>query len=181
MKFALVVMGRQTYFPEDQEFIVNLDDFLPHTASGTCYARTIIHCTLYIVYLEQFQGFTYMCLWWSVKNKWLKHINLYSSTKFMNFLETFTEVRRVLFRKFVSCLSAWFGKSTNKNHVTGRVCMEAITEANWIYTNKIEIQFTIYISGGAVQPRPWLGIDHVNKAAKRSRYNYLEKAIKIHN
>ncbi|XP_044758285.1 ubiquitin carboxyl-terminal hydrolase 7 isoform X2 [Coccinella septempunctata] len=29
--------------------------------------------------------------------------------------------------------------------------------------------------------RPWLGLDHVNKAPKRSRYNYLEKAIKIYN
>ncbi|KAH7944113.1 hypothetical protein HPB52_015798 [Rhipicephalus sanguineus] len=33
----------------------------------------------------------------------------------------------------------------------------------------------------AMHPRPWLGIEHVNKAPKRSRYNYLEKAIKIHN
>uniref|UniRef100_A0A4W3HZV3 ubiquitinyl hydrolase 1 n=1 Tax=Callorhinchus milii TaxID=7868 RepID=A0A4W3HZV3_CALMI len=31
------------------------------------------------------------------------------------------------------------------------------------------------------QPRPWLGLDHFNKAPKRSRYAYLEKAIKIHN
>ncbi|XP_074593603.1 ubiquitin-specific protease 7 isoform X2 [Brevipalpus obovatus] len=30
-------------------------------------------------------------------------------------------------------------------------------------------------------PKPWLGLEHVNKAPKRSRYNYLEKAIKIHN
>ncbi|CAG0888119.1 unnamed protein product [Darwinula stevensoni] len=29
--------------------------------------------------------------------------------------------------------------------------------------------------------RPWLGLEHVNKAPKRTRYNYLEKAIKIHN
>lgn len=35
--------------------------------------------------------------------------------------------------------------------------------------------------GAAMHPRPWLGIEHVNKAPKRSRYNYLEKAIKIHN
>lgn len=34
---------------------------------------------------------------------------------------------------------------------------------------------------GTVQPRPWLGLEHINKAPKRSRYNYLEKAIKIHN
>ncbi|XP_066139547.1 ubiquitin carboxyl-terminal hydrolase 7 isoform X1 [Euwallacea fornicatus] len=30
-------------------------------------------------------------------------------------------------------------------------------------------------------PRPWLGLDHVNKAPKRTRFNYLEKAIKIYN
>lgn len=30
-------------------------------------------------------------------------------------------------------------------------------------------------------PRPWLGLEHVNKAPKRSRLNYLEKAIKIYN
>lgn len=30
-------------------------------------------------------------------------------------------------------------------------------------------------------PRPWLGLDHVNKTPKRSRFNYLEKAIKIYN
>ncbi|EEC01240.1 ubiquitin carboxyl-terminal hydrolase, putative [Ixodes scapularis] len=35
--------------------------------------------------------------------------------------------------------------------------------------------------GAAMHPRPWLGIEHINKAPKRSRYNYLEKAIKIHN
>ncbi|KAK7111658.1 ubiquitin carboxyl-terminal hydrolase 7-like isoform X1 [Littorina saxatilis] len=32
-----------------------------------------------------------------------------------------------------------------------------------------------------MQARPWLGIDHVNKTAKRTRYSYQEKAIKIHN
>ncbi|XP_046460027.1 ubiquitin carboxyl-terminal hydrolase 7-like isoform X1 [Daphnia pulex] len=32
-----------------------------------------------------------------------------------------------------------------------------------------------------VQMRPWLGIDHVNKAPKRTRYSYYEKAIKIYN
>ena len=30
------------------------------------------------------------------------------------------------------------------------------------------------------QPRPWLGLDHVNKN-KRPRYNYVEKPIKILN
>ncbi|XP_064603934.1 ubiquitin carboxyl-terminal hydrolase 7-like isoform X2 [Liolophura sinensis] len=36
------------------------------------------------------------------------------------------------------------------------------------------------VSGGSMQARPWLGLDHVNKTPKRSRYIY-EKAIKIHN
>ncbi|KAK3717321.1 hypothetical protein QZH41_011551 [Actinostola sp. cb2023] len=30
-------------------------------------------------------------------------------------------------------------------------------------------------------PKPWLGLDHTNKAPKRSRYSYLERPIKIHN
>lgn len=37
------------------------------------------------------------------------------------------------------------------------------------------------VSQTNMQPKPWLGLDHPNKAPKRSRYNYLEKAIKIHN
>ncbi|XP_054712852.1 ubiquitin carboxyl-terminal hydrolase 7-like isoform X1 [Uloborus diversus] len=41
--------------------------------------------------------------------------------------------------------------------------------------------FLPHSQSGAVQPRPWLGLEHINKAPKRSRYNYLEKAIKIHN
>lgn len=35
--------------------------------------------------------------------------------------------------------------------------------------------------GHGMQTRPWLGLDHVNRAPKTPRYNYLEKAIKIHN
>jgi len=34
---------------------------------------------------------------------------------------------------------------------------------------------------GGFQGRPWIGIEHVNKAPKRSRYSTLEKAIKIYN
>lgn len=33
----------------------------------------------------------------------------------------------------------------------------------------------------AGSPKPWLGLDHVNKAPKRNRFNCLEKAIKIYN
>ena len=35
--------------------------------------------------------------------------------------------------------------------------------------------------GNMSHRRPWLGLDHFNKAPKRSRYTYPEKAIKIHN
>ncbi|XP_013784489.1 ubiquitin carboxyl-terminal hydrolase 7-like [Limulus polyphemus] len=35
--------------------------------------------------------------------------------------------------------------------------------------------------GSSLPPKPWLGLEHINKAPKRSRCNYLEKAIKIHN
>ena len=38
-----------------------------------------------------------------------------------------------------------------------------------------------FAAGGQMQARPWLGIDHVNKAPKRRGYMYTEKAIKIHN
>ncbi|XP_015588700.1 ubiquitin carboxyl-terminal hydrolase 7 isoform X2 [Cephus cinctus] len=34
---------------------------------------------------------------------------------------------------------------------------------------------------GSAPNKPWLGLEHVNKAPKRSRINYLEKAIKIYN
>ncbi|XP_032457106.1 ubiquitin carboxyl-terminal hydrolase 7 isoform X1 [Nasonia vitripennis] len=36
-------------------------------------------------------------------------------------------------------------------------------------------------NSGANQQKPWLGLDHINKAPKRNRINYLEKAIKIYN
>lgn len=36
-------------------------------------------------------------------------------------------------------------------------------------------------NAGAAPQKPWLGLEHVNKAPKRSRINYLEKAIKIYN
>lgn len=40
---------------------------------------------------------------------------------------------------------------------------------------------TLLDEGTGVPPTPWLGLEHINKAPKRSRYNYLEKPIKIHN
>jgi len=33
----------------------------------------------------------------------------------------------------------------------------------------------------ATTNRPWLGLDHINKSSKRTRYAYAEKPIKIHN
>jgi len=36
-------------------------------------------------------------------------------------------------------------------------------------------------SAAGTAHKPWLGIEHINKAPKRSRYNYMEKAIKIYN
>lgn len=36
-----------------------------------------------------------------------------------------------------------------------------------------------FVAAGS--PKPWIGLEHVNKAPKRSRFNYLEKAIKIYN
>jgi ubiquitin carboxyl-terminal hydrolase 7 len=34
---------------------------------------------------------------------------------------------------------------------------------------------------GSFNSKPWIGVEHVNKAPKRSRYSTLEKAIKIYN
>uniref|UniRef100_A0A2P2I3R0 Ubiquitin carboxyl-terminal hydrolase 7 n=1 Tax=Hirondellea gigas TaxID=1518452 RepID=A0A2P2I3R0_9CRUS len=41
--------------------------------------------------------------------------------------------------------------------------------------------FRCHSNQATLPTKPWLGIEHVNKAPKRSRYNYLEKAIKIYN
>ncbi|XP_071652128.1 ubiquitin carboxyl-terminal hydrolase 7-like isoform X1 [Temnothorax longispinosus] len=46
---------------------------------------------------------------------------------------------------------------------------------------KIEDFLPRYTSQSTSPHRPWLGLEHVNKAPKRSRINYLEKAIKIYN
>jgi len=42
-------------------------------------------------------------------------------------------------------------------------------------------EFRNHQNQGSTTPRPWLGLEHINKAPKRSRFNYLEKAIKIYN
>ena len=45
----------------------------------------------------------------------------------------------------------------------------------------VHVTLTCFAANHTMQSRPWLGIDHMNKTAKRTRYNYQEKAIKIHN
>lgn len=63
--------------------------------------------------------------------------------------------------------------------------LNVLNEDNEYIVNKDDFhsnnQITNLVSSAQMQPKPWLGLEHVNKAPKRSRYNYLEKAIKIHN
>ncbi|XP_054155064.1 ubiquitin carboxyl-terminal hydrolase 7-like [Oppia nitens] len=63
----------------------------------------------------------------------------------------------------------------------GRI--QYINEDNEYVINKED--FHVHTINSPIQtsspPKPWLGLEHINKAPKRSRYNYLEKAIKIHN
>lgn len=47
-----------------------------------------------------------------------------------------------------------------------------------ITDDSTKINLAAFNTGGA---RPYLGLEHVNKSQKRSRFNYLEKAIKIYN
>ncbi|RWS24472.1 ubiquitin carboxyl-terminal hydrolase 7-like protein, partial [Leptotrombidium deliense] len=59
-----------------------------------------------------------------------------------------------------------------------------ISDENDYIISKDDFQMhsvTNTLQTGGMPPKPWLGLEHVNKAPKRSRYNYLEKAIKIHN
>lgn len=62
--------------------------------------------------------------------------------------------------------------------------LNVLNEDNEYIVNKDDFHSSSQISNlcsAQMQPKPWLGLEHVNKAPKRSRYNYLEKAIKIHN
>lgn len=62
--------------------------------------------------------------------------------------------------------------------------LNILNEDNEYIVNKEDFHSSSQISNlssAQIQPKPWLGLEHVNKAPKRSRYNYLEKAIKIHN
>ncbi|XP_075231893.1 ubiquitin-specific protease 7 isoform X4 [Lycorma delicatula] len=56
--------------------------------------------------------------------------------------------------------------------------------AQFINENEYQISlqdFKIQPTHGTSANKPWLGLEHINKAPKRSRFNYLEKAIKIYN
>lgn len=54
-----------------------------------------------------------------------------------------------------------------------------VNSMTWRFMKSVNDWFCF--SEPIVQMRPWLGIDHVNKAPKRTRYSYYEKAIKIYN
>ena len=41
--------------------------------------------------------------------------------------------------------------------------------------------FSMHGNQAGAQGKPWIGLEHTNKANKRSRYNFMEKAIKIYN
>lgn len=47
------------------------------------------------------------------------------------------------------------------------------------FVSQFLLLMIIFVVAGS--PKPWIGLEHVNKAPKRSRFNYLEKAIKIYN
>lgn len=63
--------------------------------------------------------------------------------------------------------------------------MNILNDDNEYIVNKDDFHLNSHapnlVTSSQIQPKPWLGLEHVNKAPKRSRYNYLEKAIKIHN
>ena len=59
-----------------------------------------------------------------------------------------------------------------------RMCLAPLS---MMYPIHSSLFIWIFYSEPLVQMRPWLGIDHVNKAPKRTRYSYYEKAIKIYN
>ena len=45
-KFAVVIMGRHTYLPEDDEYNININDFTPHHVQGTAYSKLFILAAL---------------------------------------------------------------------------------------------------------------------------------------
>lgn len=46
---------------------------------------------------------------------------------------------------------------------------------------KLKISYFPYTTEQNSPPSYYLGLEHVNKTQRRSRFNYLEKAIKIYN
>lgn len=72
----------------------------------------------------------------------------------------------------------------DKDFAKIRLALVAQGSANFLEKDEEEKEikqehFSNY--SGAFQGRPWIGVEHVNKAPKRSRYSTLEKAIKIYN
>lgn len=49
-----------------------------------------------------------------------------------------------------------------------------------LWLNRL-FQHLFFLFSGVTPAKIWIGLEHVNKAPKKSRYSYLEKAIKIHN
>lgn len=45
----------------------------------------------------------------------------------------------------------------------------------------VRIKDFLQAGQGGNSPKPYIGLEHVNKNSKRPRYNYMEKAIKIYN
>jgi len=57
-----------------------------------------------------------------------------------------------------------------------------VQSVNWAMHSSTGSQTCfVYFSASQSMSKPWLGLDHLNKAPKRSRYSFLERPIKIHN
>lgn len=56
-------------------------------------------------------------------------------------------------------------------------CFVIVLFSIWVFFRSFENGF--FTAGGT--PMCFLGLEHVNKTQRRSRFNYLEKAIKIYN
>jgi hypothetical protein len=50
-----------------------------------------------------------------------------------------------------------------------------------MYMHMYDAYVTVKYGGWLDPQRMWLGLDHLNKQQRRTRYSYFEKSIKIHN
>lgn len=50
-----------------------------------------------------------------------------------------------------------------------------------ILIHRVERNSIFIVFSAGSTSKPWIGLEHINKTPKRSRVNYLEKAIKIYN